>query len=126
MSWVDQLPLAKFLKWLRGVLSESDGSPSSTRVLLFSFSAFSMWLIWRCFFHIFQLTDVTQITVWLSSMPYLIAALMGLITLPYGINKGTATLANIVSAAKNGNGNHIQAAIAVVEQQASATPEVKG
>ena len=103
--WIDHLPLAIFLRWLRGVLSEPDGTPSSTRVLMYAFSVFSMWLLWHCFYHIFQLTDVTQITIWLSNMPMLIASLIGLIALPYGINKGTATfsdIANMITAAKNG------------------------
>ena len=114
MSWIDKLPLPRFLNWLRGVLSEPDGTPSSTRVLLFAFSIFSMWLVWRCFYHIFQLHDATQVSIWLANMPLLIASLMGLIALPYGINKGSSTfsdIANIVTASKNKNGNDIQATI---------------
>jgi hypothetical protein len=108
MSWIDKLPLAIFLKWLRGVLSEPDGTPSSTRVLMYAFSVFSMWLLWRCFFHIFRLTDPTLVTIWLSNMPMLVTTLIGLIALPYGINKGSATfsdIANMVTAAKTNNVN---------------------
>jgi hypothetical protein len=109
--WMDKLPLAIFLRWLRGVLSEPDGTPSSTRVLMYMFSVFSMWLLWRCFYHIFQLHDPTLVTIWLSNMPLLITTLIGLIALPYGINKGSATfsdIANMVTAAKT---NNVQTAI---------------
>ena len=107
-TWLDNFPIARFLKWLRGVLSEPDGTPSSTRVLMYAFSIFSMWLIWRCFFHIFRLHDPTLVTIWLSNMPMLVTTLIGLIALPYGINKGTATfsdIANMVTAAKTNNAN---------------------
>jgi hypothetical protein len=45
-----------------------------------------------------------QVSVWLANMPMLITALIGLIALPYGINKGTATfsdIANMMTAAKS-------------------------
>ena len=108
MSWIDKLPLARFLKWLRGVLSEPDGTPSGLVVLMYAFSVFSMWLLWRCFYHIFQLHDPTMVTIWLSNMPMLVTTLIGLIALPYGINKGTATfsdIANMVTAARTNNVN---------------------
>jgi hypothetical protein len=87
----------RVLSWLHALVSEPDGTPSSTRVLMFSFSLFSMHLIWRCFFHIYQLKDPMQVSVWLSNMPMLITALIGLIALPYGINKGTATFSDIAN-----------------------------
>jgi hypothetical protein len=89
--------------WIHALVSEPDGTPSSTRVLMFAFSAFSMHLIWRCFAHILALTDPVQISTWLSNMPMLITSLIALIALPYGINKGTATfsdIANMMTAAK--------------------------
>jgi hypothetical protein len=98
--------LKRFFGWIRGVLSEPDGSPSSTRVLMYIFSIFSIWLIARCFHHIFQIHDTTMLTIWLSNMPMLVGTLVGLIALPYGINKGTATfsdIANMVAAAKTNN-----------------------
>lgn len=103
MSWVDKLPLPRFLNWLRGVLSEPDGSPSSTRVLLFAFSIFSMWLITKCFNHIFQLQDLTQLGIWLANMPMLITTLMGLISLPYAINKSSSTFSDIAASIANAN-----------------------
>lgn len=127
-SWVNEvenLPIPRFLRWLRGVLSEPDGTPSSTRVLMYAFSIFSMWVIWHCFNHIFQLTDVNQITIWLSNMPMLLTAFMGLIALPYGINKGSATFSDIattITAAKNGNKNEFKTGLSKVEQDIASTP----
>jgi hypothetical protein len=74
---------------------------------MYAFSIFTMWLIWRCFYHIFQLQDVSQVSIWLANMPMLIASLIGLIALPYGINKGSATfsdIATMMTAARNGKG----------------------
>jgi len=96
--------IQRILGWLHALVSEPDGTPSSTRVLMFVFSAFSMHLIWGCFRHIYTLTDPMQVSVWLANMPMLITALIGLIALPYGINKGTATfsdIANMMTAAKS-------------------------
>jgi hypothetical protein len=119
MQWIENLPIPRFLRWLQGVLSEPDGTPSSTRVLMYAFSVFSMWLVWHCFNHIFQLNDITQLTVWLSNMPMLIASLLGLIALPYGINKGSSTfsdIANMMTAAKTGKAGVVQAVEAQIEQ----------
>ena len=103
--WIDHLPLAIFLRWLRGVMSEPDGTPSSTRVLLFVFSLFSLGVIGYIVYHVTHITDVVIIGIFLSNLPLLIASLMGLISLPYGINKGSATfsdIANMMTAARNG------------------------
>lgn len=100
--WIDHLPLA-ILRWLRGVMSEPDGTPSSTRVLLFVFSLFSIGVIGYIVYHVTHITDVVIIGIFLSNLPLLIASLMGLIALPYGINKGTTTfsdIANMMTAAK--------------------------
>lgn len=42
-----------------------------------------------------RLTDIALVGVWLANLPLLIAALMGLIALPYTVNKGTSTLSDI-------------------------------
>lgn len=103
--------LKKTLTWIRGVLSEPDGTPSSTRVLMYIFSFFSMWLLWRCFYHIFRLTDATLVTIWLSNMPMLVTTLIGLIALPYGINKGSATFSDIANMIANARTNNVNTAI---------------
>jgi hypothetical protein len=87
-----------FIGFIRGMLSEPDGRPSSTRVLMFVFSGFTCWLLWRIFWHIFGIADTTQLTIWLSNMPILITVLMGLITLPYTINQGALAVTNSVKA----------------------------
>lgn len=90
--------VGKTLDWTRRLFSEADGvTPSSTRVLMYAFSIFACWLLWRIFYHIFRLTDPTQVSVWLANLPMLVAALIGLIALPYTVNKGTNTLSDVAS-----------------------------
>ncbi len=91
----------------KGIFCERDGTPSSTRVLMYIFAFFSINLLGRIFSHIYRITDTTQLTIWLSNMPLLITALMGLIALPYTINKGAGAvsetfsgLANMMASAK--------------------------
>jgi hypothetical protein len=56
-----------------------------------------MWLIWRLFWHIIRLADTTQLTIWLSNVPLIIAALCGLIVLPYTVNKGSEAMGTVFS-----------------------------
>jgi hypothetical protein len=95
---------------------------------MYAFSVFSMWLLWRCFYHIFQLHDVTQVSIWLANMPMLIASLIGLIALPYGINKGSSTfsdIANMMTAAKTGNSGGVQTALSsVVNPSVPSAPPI--
>lgn len=117
----------KTFSWMRAVVSEPDGSPSSTRVLMYIFSFFSMHLIWRCFYHIFTLHDQTLVTVWLSNMPMLITTLIGFIALPYGINKGTATFSDIANMIANSRQTNINASLKdlkdVVMNKSVANPD---
>jgi hypothetical protein len=102
------MAIKRIFGWLHALVSEPDGTPSSTRVLMFAFSGFSMHLIWGCFRHIYTLSDPIQVSVWLSNMPMLITSLIGLIALPYGINKGTATfsdIANMMASARGKKGD---------------------
>jgi hypothetical protein len=103
--------LESIRRYLLGLISEADGTPSSTRFLMFIFSFFSMHLIWRCFYHIFTLHDQTLVTVWLSNMPMLITTLIGFIALPYGINKGTATFSDIANMIANSRQTNINASL---------------
>lgn len=101
--------LGGVLDWIRRLFSEADATtPSSTRVLMYAFAVFAMWLDWRIFYHIFHLPagDTSSLSIWLSNMPILIGAEIGLIALPYTINKGTNTLsdvANMFATIKGGN-----------------------
>jgi len=126
MSWVDHLPLAVFLRWLRNVLSEADGTPSASRFLMLLFSMFSMMVIGWIVYYITHITDVMIIGTYLANLPLLITSLLGLIALPYGINKGSSTfsdIANMMTAAKTGKAGVVQAVEAQIEQAvASAIP----
>lgn len=90
----------------REILSGPDGTISSTRLLMYVFSFFSMGIIGGFVYRVFHLTDPVIISIYLSNLPTIIASLLGLIALPYGINKGTATfsdIANMVTATRSRN-----------------------
>lgn len=90
-----------FVDFCKRMLSESDGSPSSSRCLMFIFAFFSMWTIQRVVEHTFKLTDPTIVALYMSNIPMLITTLMGLIALPYGINKSTTTMSDIATMIAN-------------------------
>lgn len=90
--------LGELISWIRRLFSEDNGTtPSSSRVLMFIFSIFSIYLDWRIFYHIFRLNDTAQLGVWLANLPMLIGSEIGLIALPYTVNKGTSTLSDVAS-----------------------------
>lgn len=124
--------LTGLMDWIRRLFSEADGvTPSSTRVLMYIFALFSIWLDWRIFYHIFRISDSTQLNTWLANLPMLIGAEIGLIALPYTINKSTNTLsdvANMFSAIKNGTAAPVNAALSNISVQGAtqkaAAPKV--
>lgn len=101
-----------FKNFIKSAFLESDGTTSSSRIMMFLFSCFSMWLLWRIFWHVFRLTDTAALSIWLANVPLLIAALCGLIVLPYTINKGSEAMqstfngiASMMNAAKSAQTN---------------------
>ena len=115
-----------FVGWCIDVVSDPEGNPSSTRILMFVFSIFSMILIWRCFFHIFQLNNTVEVTIWLSNMPTLVASLIGLISLPYGINKGTSTFLDIANMMANTKNHNVTTAIAELKDAVNKATSSNG
>ena len=67
---------------------------------MFFFSLLTAAILWRIVAHVLQLTDIALVGVWLANLPLLIAALCGLIALPYTVNKGTSTLSDIAGLSK--------------------------
>lgn len=104
------------LGFCNGVLREPDGTPSSTRTLLYIFSAFDMWVIWRIFYHIIHaVKDPNMLSVWLANLPMIIGALIGLAAIPYTVNRGASALSDMagyLSQLKTGAANpKVQSAI---------------
>ncbi len=86
------------LSFVRGVFSESDGTPSSTRLLMATFSAFSSYIIFIIVRHLLTIKDPAILALWLTSFPGIVIVLVGLISTPYTVNKGASTLGDILSA----------------------------
>lgn len=76
----------------------SDGALSSSRILMYWLSALVSALLWLIVRHLLTVTDVAILGVWLSSLPYLIVALIALIAAPYTVNKAGGTLSEIMQA----------------------------
>jgi hypothetical protein len=83
--------------FVQGLLSESDGTPSSTRVLLFVFATFSVCALSAIVHHMIRLTDIGLLGAWLAAFPVIVGVFSGLIVLPYTINRGFNTLPGAVS-----------------------------
>jgi hypothetical protein len=64
---------------------------------MFLFSFFTMWVVQRIIYHVTHLTDVAMVSVYLSNLPIVLTALIGLIAAPYAINKGTASFSDIAA-----------------------------
>ena len=87
--------MGKFIGWAKQVLSEKDGTPSASRVLMFIFSFFTMAVIVTILHHVYYMTDVNRVGLWLNAFPYILFALASLIVLPYTVNSGRGGLGDI-------------------------------
>jgi hypothetical protein len=81
----------------RSVYSESDGTGSSSRILMTILATVASAILWGVFKHIEQLTDVAAITAWLASIPIIISALVMFFTAPYGVNKASSSFTDILN-----------------------------
>lgn len=86
------------LSFTRRVFSESDGTPSSTRLLMATFSGFTMYILGAIVRHLLTIKDPAILALWLTSLPGIVVVLVGLISTPYTVNKGTTTLGDIFTA----------------------------
>jgi hypothetical protein len=84
--------------FVQGVFSEADGTPSSTRILMFLFSLFSMGVIGSVVHHMILVKDAAILAIWITAFPGIVTVLIGLIVTPYTINKGAATMGDIFNA----------------------------
>jgi hypothetical protein len=93
-----------FFKFCADIMSEN-GSPSSTRFLMVAFSFATIRVIFLIVHHLTSLKDIGLLSAWLGNLPLIIASMIGLISTPYAINRGTASLAsiaNLVTGVKGG------------------------
>lgn len=88
--------------FVQGLLSESDGTPSSTRLLMLTFAVWTIVVLSCVVHHMVFLIDLQVLTAWLAAFPVISGVLAGLITLPYSVNRGLNTLGSIVSAISSG------------------------
>ncbi len=82
-------------KFWNGLFREADGTPSSTRVLMYALAVFSCAVIGFMVHHMLRITDPAALGTWLSNLPIVITALIGLITVPYGVNRGASLMSDL-------------------------------
>jgi hypothetical protein len=82
-------------KFWNGLFREADGTPSSTRVLMYALAVFSCAIIGFMCRHMLRVTDPAALGTWLSNLPIVITALIGLITVPYGVNRGASLMSDL-------------------------------
>lgn len=82
-------------KFWDGLFREPDGTPSSTRVLMYALALFSCTVIGAMVHHMLRITDANQLGTWLSNLPIVVTALIGLITVPYGVNRGASLMSDL-------------------------------
>ncbi len=84
------------VSFLRGAFSDG-GVPSSSRILTSALGFVVVAVIMGLLYHICHLKDNVALGLWLPNLPLIITALVGLMAAPYTINRGTATITDILS-----------------------------
>ena len=109
-------------KFWEGLFREPDGTPSSTRVLMYALAGFSCGLLTAMVHHMLRIQDANSLNGWLSAFPMIVAALIGLITVPYGVNRGAGLMSDL--AASYAQVKNAQTAIqtGIVNTQISPSP----
>jgi len=93
--------LKAFFSYIKSVYSEPDGTGSSSRILTTILAFVSAGVVCVITGHLVKITDVAILTAWLTSFPIVISALVLLFTAPYGVNKGSGSISDILSSFKN-------------------------
>lgn len=83
--------------WARSVVSEPDGTGSSSRVLMLSLAGLVAAILWKLVDHLTKIKDPVALGIWLGAMPMITGALTALFLSPYGVNKAGSSVADIVS-----------------------------
>ena len=93
-NFLDQL-----FSFLKAVYSD-DGSPSSSRILTTILALVSSKILYQVFQHIIAITDIGIISAWLGNLPLIISALVLFFSAPYGVNKGSSALTDVMNVFK--------------------------
>lgn len=75
-----------FTGWLRGIFSESDGTPSASRLIMFLLGCVASAALLILCAAVLK-SDVAKAALILSALPLIIAALTGFIVAPYSWNQ---------------------------------------
>lgn len=85
--------------FIREVFSD-DGAPSSSRILTFILSLASLGIVVGVMYHVCHIVDASTLGLWLTALPSIIMALIGLSAAPYAINRGTGSISDVINSLK--------------------------
>jgi hypothetical protein len=83
-------------KWMLSVVSEPDGTGSSARVLTLALAGLVGCILLKLIDYLCRITDPVALGVWLGALPVLMGALVAVFLAPYGVNKASNSLSDIV------------------------------
>jgi hypothetical protein len=92
--------LDKFFTFAKSVLSEPDGTGSASRVLTVALAGVASAVLIVIVNHVIHVNNVAELATWLGAIPVIIGALVLFFTAPYGVNKGSGSISDIVSILK--------------------------
>ena len=81
----------------RGVFSDS-GEPSSSRILTTALGLVVAVVVIYLAWHVVHLKDAVALGQWLSNLPLVIGSLAGLMVAPYGVNRASSSVSDIIGA----------------------------
>lgn len=91
--------LSKFCAFFQSVYSDN-GNGSSSRVLSTILAIVSSYILIEVFDHIIKITDVVILNSWLAAIPLIISALVLFFTAPYGVNRASGSITDILNILK--------------------------
>jgi hypothetical protein len=77
-----------------------NGNGSSSRVLSTILAIVSSYILIEVFDHIIKITDVVILNSWLAAIPLIISALVLFFTAPYGVNRASGSITDILNILK--------------------------
>lgn len=93
---------SRSLSFIQGAFSDYS-EPSSARLVMGMLSLVVAGILCGLFYHLAHVQDLPQLSLWLASMPIMIASLIALMVAPYTINRVANNVNSLVSAAKKSN-----------------------
>jgi hypothetical protein len=94
--------ISTFFGHIKTMLSGNGSGISSARVLMMAFAIFGIYSLNRIFTHMILLKDGILLGMWMSGLPGIGYLLIGLMAVPYTVNKGASSVYDLVTTIRGG------------------------